>query len=163
MAGKVIELLEKMGEDGLNPNRVTFYSILNACSHGGAVDEGVRIFSLMSSAYGVDPDVKHFGCLVDMLGRVGRLEEAENMILEMGLEPNLVLWRTLLNCCCIHGDVMIGERVMRRVLEGEKGYAGDYVVLSNALTGVGRFRDAEEVRRMMDEREIAKIPGRSLL
>lgn len=163
MAEEVMELLEGMEEEGLRPNRVTFLSILNACSHGGLVEEGVKLFSRMVSLHGVEPEIKHYGCVIDMLGRVGRLEEAEKMILQMPVAANAVLWRTLLHCCSIHGDAQTGERAMIRVLEIEKGYAGDYVTLSNTLTGAGRFGDAEGVRRLMDERNVAKIPGHSLV
>ncbi|MQL89506.1 hypothetical protein Taro_022074 [Colocasia esculenta] len=143
MAKEVVELLERMGRGDIKPNRVTFLSMLNACSHGGLVDEGLRIFSKMVHVYGIEPEVKHYGCMIDMLGRAGRLEEAEKIILEMPVDVNVVVWRTLLNCCAMHGNAEMGERVMARILELERGYGGDYVTLSNIFSVASRTTKLE--------------------
>ncbi|XP_043699001.1 pentatricopeptide repeat-containing protein At1g09220, mitochondrial-like [Telopea speciosissima] len=163
MATEAIEWFEKMEQTGLSPNEVTFLSLLNACSHGGLVEEGLEFYSKMVNRYQILPNIKHYGCLVDMLGRAGRLEDAEKMVMQIptGI-VNVILWRTLLGACSFHGNVEMGERVMRKVLEMERGYSGDYVLLSNIFAGVGRFEDAESVRRSMDERDVLKIPGFSL-
>ncbi|XP_029120555.1 pentatricopeptide repeat-containing protein At1g09220, mitochondrial-like [Elaeis guineensis] len=163
MANEAVRQFEEMGRADVKPNRVTFLSILNACSHGGLVEEGIRFFTGMVYEHGIEPEIKHFGCMIDMLGRAGRLAEAEEMIVGMPMQVNVIVWRTLLGCCSKHGDVEMGERVMRRILELEKGYGGDYVVLSNMLTEVGRFDDAERVRRLIDERNVKKVPGLSLV
>ncbi|XP_042478011.1 pentatricopeptide repeat-containing protein At1g09220, mitochondrial [Macadamia integrifolia] len=163
MATEAVKWFEKMEQMGLSPNEVTFLSLLNACSHGGLVDEGLEFYSKMVNRYQILPNIKHYGCLVDMLGRAGRLEDAEKMVMQIPAEiVNVIIWRTLLGACNFHGNVEMGERVMRKVLEMEKGYSGDYVLLSNIFAGVGRFEDAESVRRCMDERDVLKIPGLSL-
>ncbi|KAF8395948.1 hypothetical protein HHK36_019904 [Tetracentron sinense] len=164
MAKEAVEQFDKLAKACLNPNRVTFLSVLNACSHGGLVEEGLRFFSKMVNVYQIIPDIKHYGCLIDMLGRAGRLAEAEKMVLEMPRETvNVVVWRTLLGACSFHGNVEMGERVMRKILETERRYSGDYVLLSNIFSGVGRFGDAERVRKLMDERNVFKVPGLSLI
>lgn len=163
MASEAVGLLKEMKQDNVRPNRVTFLSVLNACSHGGLVEEGMRFFSSMVYEYGIEPEIKHFGCMIDMLGRAGRLWEAEKLIGDLPGEVNVIVWRTLLGCCSKHGDVEMGERVMRRILEMEKGYGGDYVILSNMLSEAGRFGDAEGIRRLMDERHALKVPGLSLV
>ncbi|KAK9291126.1 hypothetical protein L1049_009313 [Liquidambar formosana] len=167
MHGKAIDAVEnfeRMEKACLKPNRVTFLSVLNACSHGGLVEEGLRFFKKMVNECQVVPDIKHYGCLIDMLGRAGRLEEAEKMALQIPAEiVNVVIWRTLLGSCSFYGNVEMGERVTRKILEMERGYGGDYVLLSNIFAGTGRFGDAEKVRKLMDARHASKVPGLSLV
>ena len=151
-----------MQKECLKPNQITFLSVLNACSHGGLVEEGLKFFTKMVNKYQISPDVKHYGCLIDMLGRAGRLDEAEKMALEIpDYVVNVVIWRTLLGACSFHGNVEMGARVTRKILEMERKYGGDYVLLSNIFAGVGRFWDVERVRRLMDERNASKVPGLS--
>lgn len=167
LSKQAVDLFRKLEKEhekrgNIKPNGITILSVLNACSHGGLVEEGLEIFSSTLDKYGVQLETKHHGCIVDMLGRAGRLEEAEKVILGMNVDGvNVVLWRTLMGCCNVHGDVEMGERVMKKIMELEKGYGGDYVILSNVLTSVGRFRDAQRIREHIDDRQLLKIPGRS--
>ena len=165
MAEEVLANFERMQKECLKPNRITFLSVLNACSHGGLVEEGLKFFATMGNEYQMSPDVKHYGCLIDMLGRAGRLDEAEKMALEIpNYVVNVVIWRTLLGACSFHGNVEMGARVTRKILEMERKYGGgDYALLSNIFAGVGRFWDVERVRRLMDERNAPKLPGLSLV
>lgn len=162
MEKEALENFERMQKECLQPNRITFLSILNACSHGGLVEEGLKFFKIMVNEYQISPNVKHYGCLIDMLGRAGRLDEAEKMALEIPREVvNVIIWRTLLGACSFHGNAEMGARVTGKILEMETRYAGDYVHLSNIFAGVGRFSDAERVRRLMDGRIAFKVPGMS--
>ncbi|KDP20280.1 hypothetical protein JCGZ_06866 [Jatropha curcas] len=164
MGKEAVENFERMEKTGLKPNRVTFLSVLNACSHGGLVEEGLEFFEKMVNEYQVGPDIKHYGCLVDMLGRTGRLEEAEKLALEIpGEIVNAVIWRTLLGACSFHGHMEMGERVTKRIMQMERGYGGDYVLMYNIFASVGRFRDAERLRRLMDQRNALKVPGHSFV
>ncbi|KAG5557968.1 hypothetical protein RHGRI_008022 [Rhododendron griersonianum] len=164
MGKQAVDSFKSMEDECMKPNRVTFLSILSACSHGGLVEEGLEFFRKMVNECLLEPDVKHYGCLIDMLGRAGRLDEAEKMALQISPEiTNVVIWRTLLGACSFHGNVEMGERVMRKILEMERRYGGDYVLLSNLFAGFGRFADAENVRTQMDERNATKVPGLSLV
>ncbi|PKA51330.1 Pentatricopeptide repeat-containing protein [Apostasia shenzhenica] len=163
MANDAVEFFSKMCLENVKPNWVTFLSLLNACSHGGLIDEGMRIFTGMVKEHNIEPETKHYSCLIDMLGRVGKLHEAERIICRMPAEVNAVVWRTLLGCCSKHGEVEIGERVMKRIMDLERGCGGDYVVLSNMLTEAGRYGDAEIVRKLLNERNALKVPGLSLI
>ncbi|XP_017216450.2 pentatricopeptide repeat-containing protein At1g09220, mitochondrial [Daucus carota subsp. sativus] len=163
MVKEAVENFKKMQSMGFEPNRVTFLCIINACSHGGLVDEGLHFFKKMVYECGIVPDVKHYGCLVDMLGRAGRLDEAEKMANDIPTKMvTVVIWRTLLGACSFYGDAHMGERVTRKIMEMERGYAGDYVLLSNIFVDVGRYTDSERVRGVMEKSNALKAPGMSL-
>ncbi|XP_061371058.1 pentatricopeptide repeat-containing protein At1g09220, mitochondrial [Gastrolobium bilobum] len=164
MGREAVENFEKMEKAGIRPNRVAFLSVLSACSHGGLVEEGLKFFTKMVKDYQLVPDIKHYGCMIDVLARAGRLEEAEKVALQVPHEvANAVMWRALLGACSIHNNVEIGQRVTRKIQELERGHGGDYVLMSNILVGVGRFNDAERLREMIDKRISFKLPGYSLI
>ncbi|GAB4851797.1 hypothetical protein Ancab_031196 [Ancistrocladus abbreviatus] len=163
MGKEAVENFGMMESVGVRPNHVTFLSVLGACSHGGLVEEGLEFFRKMNNYCQFSPGIKHYGCVIDMLGRAGRLREAEEIAFQIPDEiDNVVIWRTLLGACSLHGNVEMAEHVTRKIQEMERGYGGDYVLMSNILTGLGKFGDAEKVRTLMDAREIFKTPGLSL-
>ncbi|PWA56857.1 pentatricopeptide repeat (PPR) superfamily protein [Artemisia annua] len=162
MAMEAVNCFRRMEEVGMRPNRVTYLSILSACSHGGLVEEGLVFYRKMVNESGIAPDIKHYGCLVDMLARAGRLEEAEKMALEIPKDmANVIIWRTLLGACSYHNNVEMGKRITSRIFELERRYSGDYVLLSNIFSGAGDFADSENIRRKMDQMDVCKLPGRS--
>ncbi|XP_074276755.1 pentatricopeptide repeat-containing protein At1g09220, mitochondrial [Silene latifolia] len=162
MAKEAKKGFEEMQKLGIRPNRITFLSVLNAYSHGGLAQEGVELFERMVDEGFVRPDLKHYGAVVDMLSRAGRLKEAEEIASRI---PNhsdgVVIWRTILGACNVHGQAEVAERVTRKIQEMERGYGGDYVLMSNILTNQGKFSEAEKLRKLIDEKEIYKISGRS--
>ncbi|KAL8162313.1 hypothetical protein V2J09_013802 [Rumex salicifolius] len=163
MAKEAEKSFQMMESAGLKPNQVTFLAILSACSHKGLIKEGLEFFRKMRDDYQLLPGIKHYGCVIDLLGRSGRLEEAEKLALEIRNDAqNVVIWRTLLGACSLHDNVDVCQRVTMKIQEMERGYGGDYVLMSNILTGNGKFGDAEKVRLMMDERNVFKVPGLSL-
>ncbi|XP_057973985.1 pentatricopeptide repeat-containing protein At1g09220, mitochondrial [Malania oleifera] len=163
-AKDALENFERMAKACLRPNRITFLSILHACSHGGLVEEGLGFFRKMTNEYQIIPDIKHYGCLIDMLGRAGRLDEAERIASEIPAEiANVVIWRTILGACSFHGYIEMGERVTEKIMEMERAHGGDYVLMSNIFSGSGRFDDATRVRRLMDKSNASKVQGLSLV
>ncbi|KAL7107883.1 hypothetical protein ACP275_06G082000 [Erythranthe tilingii] len=164
LAAQASDCYVKMEGAKVKPNRITFLSVLNACSHGGLVEEGLEFYRKMVEKCGIEPEIKHYGSLIDMLGRAGRLEEAEEMALNIPSEIGnvVVVWRTLLGACSLHGNVEMGERVTRKIMGLEREYGGDYVLMSNIFCGAGRYVDSERVRRLMDERNASKLPGFTL-
>ncbi|ESW22028.1 hypothetical protein PHAVU_005G120500 [Phaseolus vulgaris] len=112
---EVFELFDKLVEAGERPDGVTFTTVLSACSHGGLIDKGREYFEMMEVRFGVKPEVQHYTCMVDMLGRVGQVEEAEKLIWRMEVKPDEALWGALLAACKIHGKVEVAERVAERV------------------------------------------------
>jgi pentatricopeptide repeat protein len=110
---------ERMCEECVHPDDITFVCLLSACSHAGFVDEGLRFYALMTTVYRIPAKREHYTCMVDLLGRAGHLQEVENMIQGMPCEPNAAICTVLLSACRIHGNVEMGERMVKRVLELE--------------------------------------------
>ena len=127
----VLQVLKKMEEDGVKPDDVTFLCLLSACSHAGRPQEGYYLYMLMSKNYNILPHLGHYCCMVDMLGRVGYLDDAESMIDEMPFEPDYVIYTTLLNACKMHDDVVRGERIAKLVFSMDTPNSESYILLSN--------------------------------
>lgn len=161
---KALEYFKLMREKNIDPNDVTFIGILSACSHAGLVDEGRKLFIGMSNDYGIEPRIEHYGCMVDILGRAGLIQEAYEFIKNMPIQPNAVIWRTLLASCKAHKNVRIGEESLKNVIRLEPAHSGDYILLSNLYASVGRHDDALRVRNQMKEKGTNKTaPGCSLI
>ncbi|CAN5950863.1 unnamed protein product [Sphagnum jensenii] len=152
---------ERMCEEGVHPDDITFVCLLSACSHAGFVDEGLRFNALMTTVYRIPAKLEHYTCMVDLLGRAGHLQEAENMIQGMPCKPNAAIWRALLGACRIHGNVEMGERMAKRVLELEPKNAAAFVLLSNLYAATGNLELSESVERQRKERDAKKQPGRT--
>ncbi|KAL6853778.1 hypothetical protein ACP4OV_019807 [Aristida adscensionis] len=163
LSAEAVELFAEMRRAGVRPNRITFLSVLSACSHGGLVEHGLAFFKSMVYEYNISPEVKHFGCIIDMLGRAGRLCEAEQIIGGLPVEVNAVVWRILLGCCSKYGEVEMGERAIKKILDLERESGSDFAVLSNMLNELGRFTDAEQARKLVDEMKVVKVPGLALV
>ncbi|XP_065006008.1 pentatricopeptide repeat-containing protein At5g39350-like [Musa acuminata AAA Group] len=162
-AKTAIWLFDRMVKSGVAPSEVTFTSMFYSCSHAGLVDEGLQLFDKMSNAHGVKPNADHYACVVDLLGRAGRLREAYELIAGMPFEPNHAVWGALLGACGIHENVELGELAAKRLFEIEPENTGNYVLLGNIYAAVGRWEDVESVRSMMVRRGLRKAPGRSLV
>ncbi|KAK4480836.1 hypothetical protein RD792_011687 [Penstemon davidsonii] len=156
---KALDLFHMMLERNFVPNKITFVSILYACSHSGLVEEGLHLFSLMENEYGVKPDVKHFTCVVDLFGRAGKLYKALKLIEDTNIKKDTGLWGALLGACRIHGRVELGQKVAESLLELEPENAGHYVLLSNIYAKDGRWKEVAKVRELMTHRRLKKIPG----
>ncbi|KAK1313784.1 Pentatricopeptide repeat-containing protein [Acorus calamus] len=155
-SGDALELFESMKENGPRPNHVTMVGVLFACSHAGLVDEGRLYFDSMRTLFDVEPGREHYGCMVDLLGRAGRLDEALKLIEEMEITPDSVIWRTLLGACKVHKNTSLAKRVAHRILELEPDDEGAYVLLSNTFAGARRWEGVETVRGAMRDRGVKK-------
>lgn len=152
---------EEMKTEGIRPNAASFVSVLSACRHAGLVEEGRRQLSSMCKDYGIVASEKHYGCMVDILGRAGLLKEAEDVILTMPLKPSASMWGALLAACRIYSNVEVAERAAEHCLKLEPQNAGVYVSLSDVYAAAGMWVDAAKVRRIMKGKGIEKEPGRS--
>lgn len=156
-------LFKEMMRIKIRPNAITFVGVLVACSHAGKVEEGRGYFKLMMNEYNIEPNIRHYGCMVDMLGRAGLLNEAFEFIDTMEMEPNGIIWRTLLGACRVHGNVELGRCASEQLLKLRRDESGDYVLLSNIYASQGEWTGVERIRKLMDDSGVKKEPGRSLI
>eukprot|EP01018_Ginkgo_biloba_P029281 Gb_13717 [translate_table: standard] len=156
---EALQLFEEMKHSGMKPDHITFVGVLSACSHAGLVYEGRCFFSSMSRDYCIQPTMEHYACMVDLLGRCGRVDEAEDIINNMPFDPDAVMWGALLGACRIHGKVDLGERAAEKLFELEPQNAATYVLLSNIYAAAGRWDDVAAVRMKMKNRGVTKQPG----
>lgn len=143
---RLFSSMEEASLETAKPNRVTFLGALLACSHQGLVEEGRRIFHAMVQRHAITPDIKHYGCMVDLLSRGGLLQEANWFIRATPFGANPVLWRTLLAASCRHGNLELAEEAFRQLCQIEATGDGDLVLLSNVYAEARRWRDGEMIR-----------------
>ncbi|OVA08753.1 Pentatricopeptide repeat [Macleaya cordata] len=155
---EAINLFEKMSQV-LKPDDVTFIGVLSACGHAGLVDLGFHYFNSMTREYLIHPGKEHYGCMIDLLCRAGRLRDAEQMIHSMPFKQDDVVWSTLLRACRVHGDVECAKRTAKHILELDPNCAGTHITLCNIYSATGRWEDAADVRKQMRSKGVIKEPG----
>jgi pentatricopeptide repeat protein len=154
-----LKIFDDMQRTGMKPNDVTFIGVLCACSHAGLVDQGLYYFDSIEQVHCIIPRADHYACIIDLLGRAGRLEEAKSIANNAKCEPNPSMWGALLGACRIHGNMELGKLAAERLFELEPKNAGTYVLLSNIYAADDRWEDAARVRMMMKNRGLKKQPG----
>eukprot|EP01018_Ginkgo_biloba_P021391 Gb_16102 [translate_table: standard] len=156
---EAIKLFEQMQQSGTNPNHVTLVCVLSACCHAGLVNEGLQYFDRMIQYYDITPAMEHYGCMVDLLCRAGRLDEAKDFMNKMPIEPDAAVWGCLLGACRIYNNIEIGECVAEHLFELDPQNATPYVLLSNIYAAAGRWEGIDKVRKIMKDRRVIKTPG----
>ncbi|CAL1370768.1 unnamed protein product [Linum trigynum] len=162
-ADKAVEYFTHMLSTRITPRDITFTAVLSACSHGGLVKKGQDIFDSMQRDHNIQPRLEHYGCIVDLLGRAGKLAEAEKFILDMPIKPNAPIWGALLGACKIHRNAVVAERVGKILIELQPEHSGYYVLLSNIYARANRWKNVEKMRVVMKEKGVTKAPGYSLI
>lgn len=156
-----LELFSAMKEQNLKPNSSTFVSLLCSCSMSGLVSEGWEYFNLMKTSYNIDPEIDHYGCMVDLIGRTGDLERAKQFIEESGFLPNGRIWGSLLSASRNHKNIEMAEFAADYILSLKHDNTGCYICLSNMYAEAGRLEEAELIRDLMKLRGLKKTTGRS--
>ncbi|XP_059074204.1 putative pentatricopeptide repeat-containing protein At1g68930 [Cryptomeria japonica] len=154
-----LQLFEQMLKAGMKPDHITFIGVLNACSHSGLVHEGYQYFNCMTHDHNITPIADHYACMIDLLGRAGRLNEADNLMKTMPFEPHANLWGSLLASCRIHSNLELGIQAAECLFKLEPQNAANYVLMSNIYASAGRWDDVSKVRKMMKDRNVRKNPG----
>eukprot|EP01018_Ginkgo_biloba_P031676 Gb_31111 [translate_table: standard] len=158
-AKEALQLFKQMQHLGTKPDHVTFVGVLSACRHAGLVEDGWQCFHCMSENYHITPAMKHYCCMVDLLGRAGHLDEAHDFIDKMPVKPDADVWGSLLGACRIHTNMELGQHVAERLFELDPKNSAPYVLLSNIYAAAGRWHDMEKVRKLMKDRRVKKNPG----
>ncbi|KAH7567984.1 hypothetical protein JRO89_XS07G0205900 [Xanthoceras sorbifolium] len=154
-----LNLFDRMQFEEIKPDDVIFIAVLSACAHGGLVEEGKRVFEQMVKEYDIRPRIEHYGCMIDLLGRAGKFEEALRFIESMHLKPNAVIWANLLSACKIHGNGQMLESAARNILDQEPSNPGYLILISNLSASVGQWDDFSSFRVAMRQHGVDKVPG----
>ncbi|KAL8537300.1 hypothetical protein ACS0TY_012450 [Phlomoides rotata] len=160
-AEEALTLFKRMldEEKALCPDGITFIGVLSACVHAGLVDEGSRLFNMMSSSFGLTPKVEHYSCMVDLLSRAGRVYEAWDFIQKMPKKPDEILLGALLVACQKQKNLDIGERVIQLLLEMEPSNSGNYIISSKIYANLKRWDECARMRILMRQNGVTKTPG----
>ncbi|KAK1322465.1 Pentatricopeptide repeat-containing protein [Acorus calamus] len=161
MTERALALFEEMVGCGVQPDRVAYVAVLSACARAGLVEAGRRCFERMVSSHGIEPGREHYGCMVDLLGRAGRVKEAWELVRSMPMEPDSIVLKALLSACSGGEDVGAAEWAVGRLMELNPDDTSPYVLLANLYAGVHRWVDVARVRRTMRARGAVKVAGAS--
>ncbi|WVZ92406.1 hypothetical protein U9M48_038476 [Paspalum notatum var. saurae] len=158
---KALELFHKMIDEGVAPNHITLTSVLSACNHAGLVDDAKKYFDSMKGMFGIDRTEEHYACMIDLLGRAGKLEDAMELVNNMPFEANAAVWGALLGASRVHKDPELGRLAAERlfILEPEK--SGTHVLLANTYASAGMWDEVAKVRKLMKESNVKKEPAMS--
>lgn len=156
-----LSLFQSMVRNGVHPNEVTFIGVLSACSHAGIVEEGRKVFKSMRDDYGVEPNINHYGCMVDILGRAGYVEEAMKLIEDMPMEPTPGVWGALFGSCMNYKAFQLGEYIGNHLIKLQPDHSGRYALLANLYSKCKRWDAGAHLRKLMKRKGVKKTPGRS--
>ncbi|EPS74339.1 hypothetical protein M569_00411 [Genlisea aurea] len=158
-AKEAIGLFQSMQRCGQKPDSVSFTSLLSACSQSGLAEEGRRYFESMFEDHGLEPRLEHYACIVGLLGRAGKLDEAYAKIKRMPFEADACVWGALLSSCALHNNEFLGEVAAEKLFELELGNSGNYILLSNIYASSRKWKEVRRIRDMMSLKGMKKNPG----
>lgn len=156
LANRAMKEFERMINHGVQPDEITFTNVLSACGHGGFVEEGEMIFSSMKMKYGVEPEMEHYACMVDLYGKSGKLEKAEKLINEMPFEPDVVVWGALLGACGLHSSLKLGEAAANGIFKLEQDHPAVYWMMSKMQGENGLWNSVTEMKKMIKDKGVRK-------
>ncbi|XP_071733256.1 putative pentatricopeptide repeat-containing protein At5g37570 [Rutidosis leptorrhynchoides] len=156
---QAVALFHKMLEEGVTPDDVAVTVILDVCVHADLVEEGCNLFNSLINKYSLVPSTDHYACIVNLLGRAGKLKEAYYILKEMPVESHSGAWGALLWACRVHGDVSLGKEVASRLFKIEPQSGANYVLLSDMYAASDQWSDVNYVRNQMSEKGIRKVRG----
>ncbi|KAL3850371.1 hypothetical protein ACJIZ3_012253 [Penstemon smallii] len=159
LGDEALQVFAEISSSSITPDEVTFIGVLSACSYSGKVSEGKEIFECMKSKYKTEPTMEHYACMVDLLGRAGKLNEAMELINKMPVEADAIVWGSLMGACRNHLNSDLAEIAAKKLLQLEPKNAGPYVLLSNIYASKGKWGDVAKLRKNMRSRKVSKLPG----
>ncbi|XP_010521571.1 PREDICTED: putative pentatricopeptide repeat-containing protein At5g08490 [Tarenaya hassleriana] len=159
MGKEALMIYSHMLDLGLKPDHVVVTTVLSACCHAGLIDEGLKIFDSIGMVHRMKPTMEQYACVVNLLARRGRVEDAYSFVTGMPIEPNENIWGTLLGACTTYHNVELGRAVADHLLEAESDNIGNYVLMSNLYAADARWEGVMELRKLMKERDLKKPAG----
>ncbi|CAH9080625.1 unnamed protein product [Cuscuta europaea] len=160
---KAIEVFIGLIKCGISPTKATFVNLLTACSHSGLVDQGCWYYDHMLPRFGVQPTTDHHVCIVDMLGRSGKLHEAYEFVKDMPTQPESGVWGSLLSACNYHGNLKLGKKVATILFSLKPENIGYYVSLANMYVATGSWKEAMALRDVVQNKKLVKTAGYSFI
>ncbi|XP_006660454.1 pentatricopeptide repeat-containing protein At4g14850-like [Oryza brachyantha] len=158
---KALELFHRMVDEGIDPNHITMTSVLCACNHAGLVDEAKQYFNSMKEMFGIDRTEEHYSCMIDLLGRAGKLDDAMELVNSMPFQANASVWGALLGASRVHKDPELGRLAAEKLFGLEPEKSGTHVLLANTYASAGMWDEVAKVRKLMKESNIKKEPAMS--
>lgn len=158
-AAEAISLFKEMIKIGIEPDHITYVGVFSACTHAGFVQEGKDYFEMMMNLHRIEPTLSHYACMIDMYARAGQLEEAQEFIRRMPVEPDAIAWGSLLSACRAHKNVDIAEIAAERLLAIDPDNSGAYTALANVYSSCGRWKDAARMWKLMKDKGVKKEQG----
>ncbi|CAH2071567.1 unnamed protein product [Thlaspi arvense] len=154
-----LEIYSEFLRSGMEPNHVIFLAVLSSCSHNGMVQHGLKIFSSMVRDYGVEPNHEHLACVVDLLCRAKRVEEAFKFYKDNFTKPSIDVLGIILDACRANGKTEVEDIVCRDMIELKPVEAGHYVRLAHSFAAMKRWDDVSESWNQMRSLGLKKLPG----
>ncbi|KAI3845508.1 hypothetical protein MKW92_033144 [Papaver armeniacum] len=158
---EALQYFELLLKSGTKPDHITFVGVLSACTHAGLVDKGIEYFNSISEKHGLSHIVDHYACLVDLLGRSGRLDEAEEIVDKMPMKPSKYIWASLLGNCRNYGNLRLAKRSAEALSKLEPENPATYVTLANIYADAGMWNEVAMIRKTMRDQCVVKEPGSS--
>ncbi|KAL2241504.1 UNVERIFIED_CONTAM: Pentatricopeptide repeat-containing protein [Sesamum indicum] len=152
-------IFERMLEKNIAPTSITFVSVLSACAHTGRVEDGHRYFRLMTEKFKIEPEAEHYTCMIDLLGRAGKLDEAEKLIKTMPYDPSIMGWASLLRASRTHGNMELAEKAASQCLQLDPSNASPYVTLAHMYARANRWEEVARIKRYMRDKGVKRRPG----
>ncbi|KAG9451312.1 hypothetical protein H6P81_011277 [Aristolochia fimbriata] len=160
---EAIELFEKMLSKGMEPDHITYVGVFTACTHSGLVEQARKYFKLMQAIHKIEPTPSHYACLIDLFGRAGLFQEAQEFIKNMPIEPDVIAWGSLLGACKVHKNAELAKLTAERLLAIDPNHGGAYCALANIYSSCGKWEEAAKIRKTMKARGVKKEVGSSWL
>ncbi|XP_068639163.1 pentatricopeptide repeat-containing protein At2g22070-like [Aristolochia californica] len=161
MATDALILYERMLKENLNPDNITFVGVLSACCHASFIEQGRKYFHSIREQHGLTPSADHYACMINLLGRSKNMNEVVDLIKNMQIEPNYLIWSTFLSVCRMNGDIEHAEMAARQLFQLDPLDSGPYIMLSNMYAACGRWEDVASMRSLMKERNVRKFAAYS--
>ncbi|XP_057549036.1 putative pentatricopeptide repeat-containing protein At3g25060, mitochondrial [Amaranthus tricolor] len=159
-----LAVFDDMIKTGINPDDATFASLLSALGHSGLVEQGQYWFNEMINRFKIEPSEKHYACVVDLLARAGKVEEALDLVNSMNdREVGISIWVALLSGCHKNKRISIGESAVKKILEFQPDDSGIYSLIANFFASAKKWDEVAEVRKTMRKMGIQKVPGYSMV
>nr|GMD71615.1 pentatricopeptide repeat-containing protein At4g21065 [Ipomoea batatas] len=156
-----VKFYDSMIANGIKPDFIAFIGLLFACSHAGLVELGRSYFKSMTEVYGIKPGPYHYTCMIDLLGRSGKMQEAMELLSKMEVEPDATVWKALLSACGVHGNLDLAEKAAAMLFELEPHDPAPYIMLSNVYSAAGKWEASSRTRRLMKAKGVHKQPSYS--